>query len=258
MTHACLARSAGLAAGEIHVWNARIDHDDHRATADSLRMLDHGEQARAAQFSSERDRARFIQTHGMLRQVLAGYCDADCASLTFASNCHGKPFLASPANGHDLQFSLAHSGSRCLLALRRQHAIGVDLEQLRELPRALEIARSRFTAAESAALAALRGTRRRDAFFVLWVHKEAMVKALGIDLAHGLGRIEFELDAPAEPRLRAYGQGSSIAQSWSVLRLDPAPGYTAALASPPPIGPVILQDWEVGQRGQRISPSLRL
>ncbi len=59
---------AGLSSGEIHVWTARL-FDDDRATAGLLPILDQEERARAAQFSFERDRTRFIQTHGIVRRI---------------------------------------------------------------------------------------------------------------------------------------------------------------------------------------------
>ena len=43
----------------------------------SRRLLSGEERARAAQFAFEHDRVRFIQTHGIVRRILADYCGAD-------------------------------------------------------------------------------------------------------------------------------------------------------------------------------------
>jgi len=238
MTHPCGDHRPGLSIGEIHVWTARLV-DDHHATADLLRILDQEERARAAQLSFERDRVRFIQAHGIVRRILAGYCDADAAALTFARNRHGKPYLVPPANGPDLRFSVSHSGNCCMLAVRLDHPIGIDVEQVR----AIDIAQSYFTPAEDRALALLQGTARRDAFFVLWTHKEATIKGLGVSLAANLGRLEFDLDPVGSPRLAAWDGDRSVAQSWSIRPLDPAPGYVAAVASVHPIRSLTLQNW---------------
>jgi 4'-phosphopantetheinyl transferase len=256
MTQACLAHRPLLSAGEIHVWNVRLDDDDHQATAGSLRLLDDEERARAARFASERDRVRFIQAHGVLRQVLAGYCDADAASLAFASNRHGKPSLVPRTNARHLHFSLSHSGDRCMLAVRRDHPIGVDVEKLRDLPQAIAIAQRWFTPVESAALAVLQGTERRDAFFVLWAHKEAMVKALGVSLPANLGRIAFDLDRLGKPQLAAWKRDRSIAQRWCVVGLDPAPSQVAAVASAQPIRS--LTSWNWNARGGESCRSARV
>jgi 4'-phosphopantetheinyl transferase len=243
MTHPCVDIRAGLTIGEIHVWTARL-FDDDRATAGLLPILDQEERSRATKFSFERDRTRFIQTHGVVRRILASYGDADAATLIFARNRFGKPYLVSWANGPNLQFSVSHSGNHCLLAVRRDHPIGIDVEKVRDLPQAIDIAQSYFTPRESRALAALRGTARREAFFVLWTHKEATVKGLGISLAANLGRAEFDLDPARGLRFVGWEGNQSVAQSWSILRLDPAPGYVAAVASAHPIRSLTLQNWD--------------
>jgi len=241
MTNSCADRS-GLASGEIHVWTARLS-DDRHAISDSLRLLCGEERARAAQFAFEHDRVRFIQTHGIVRRILADYCGADGATLGFARNLHGKPYLIPQATSPNLQFSVSHSSNCCVLAVRLDHSIGIDVEKVRDLPQAIDIVQSYFTPAESSALAALRGTARRDAFFALWAHKEAVVKGLGISLAAHLGRIEFDLDPACGLRLVAWDGDQSVAQKWSVVRLDPQPGYVAAVASAHPMRSLVLRNW---------------
>ena len=241
MSNPCVDRPA-LSIGEIHVWTAHLV-DEHRATADLLAILSGEESAQAAQFSFERDRMRFIQAHGIVRQILSIYCDADPATLTFARTRHGKPYLIARANGPDLEFSVSRSRNCCMLAVQLDHSIGIDIEKVRDLPQAIDIVQSYFTPVESKALSALRGAARRDAFFALWTHKEAMVKGLGISLAAHLGRIEFDLDPIGGLRLVAWDRDQSVAQKWSVVRLDPAPGYVAAIASAYPIRCLTLHNW---------------
>jgi phosphopantetheinyl transferase len=77
----------------------------------------------------------------------------------------------------------------------------------------------------------------------LWTLKEAMVKGLGVSLAANLARVEFDLDPIATPRLVAWAGDRSVAQRWSILRLDAAPGYVAAVASVHPIRSVTWQNW---------------
>jgi 4'-phosphopantetheinyl transferase len=241
MTHPCVDRPA-LSIGEIHVWTARLV-DEHCATADLLRTLSREERAQAAQFSFERDRVRFIQAHGVVRQILSNYSDADAVTLTFARNHHGKPYLIPRVNGPNLQFSVSRSSNCCMLAVRLDHSIGIDVEKVRDRPQAIDIVQSYFTPAEGRALAALRGTARRDAFFALWAHKEAVVKGLGISLAAHLGRVEFDLDPAGGLRLVARDGDQSVAQKWSIVRLDHAPGYVAAVASARPIRCLTLHNW---------------
>ena len=241
MTPLCEDR-AGLSVGEIHVWTARLV-DDHRVTAALLPLLSRKERARAAEFSFEHDRMRFIQAHGSVRQILSDYAKAGAATLTFARNRNGKPCLVPQANGPKLEFSVSHSSDCCMVAVRLDHPIGIDVEKIRDLPRAIDIAQAYFASAESRALNGLQGTAQRDAFFALWTHKEATVKALGISLAANLARVEFDLYQVGGPRLVAWDGDQAVAQSWSVLRLDPAPGYVAALATAHPIRSLVCKTW---------------
>ena len=220
MTHRCEDR-AGLSIGEIHVWTARFV-DDRRVMAALLPLLSRGERVQAAQFLFEHDRMRFIQAHGNLRQILSEYSNVGAAALTFARNRNGKPCLVPQANGPKLQFSVSHSNDCCMIAVRLDHPIGIDVEKIRDLPRAIDIAQAYFAPAETRALKGLRGTAQRDAFFALWTHKEATVKAL---------------------RLVAWDGDQSVAKSWSVLRLAPTPGYVAALATAHPIRSLVCKTW---------------
>ena len=241
MSNPCVDRPA-LSIGEIHVWTAHLV-DEHRATADLLPILSREERAQAAQFSFERDRMHFIQAHGIVRQILSNYLDADAATLIFARTHHGKPYLIPRANGPHLEFSVSRSSDCCMLAVQFDHSIGIDVEKVRDLPQAIDIVQSYFTPAESKALSALRGAARRDAFFALWTHKEATVKGLGISLAAHLGRVEFDFDPVGGLRLVAWDGDQSVTQRWSVLRLDHVPGYVAAVAGAYPIRSLVLRNW---------------
>jgi 4'-phosphopantetheinyl transferase len=242
MTHPSVDHCQELLFGEIHVWTARV-FDDDRVTAGFLPILDHEERARAGRFCFEGDRRRFIQTHGIVRRLLASYAGADAATLRLARNRYGKPHLILRTNGSNLQFSVSHSGDRCVLAVGLDHPIGIDLEKVRDLPHALDIAQSYFTPGQSRALAALRGAARRNAFFLFWVHKEATIKGLGISLAANLGRVEFALNAAGGLRFVGWEGDQPVAPSWSVLQFDPAPGYVAAVAALHPIRSLSVRDW---------------
>ena len=233
---------AGLSIGEIHVWTASL-LDDQRVTAALLPLLSREERAQAAQFLFEHDRMRFIQAHGSVRQILSDYAKAGAATLTFARNRNGKPCLVPQANGPKLEFSVSHSSDCCIVAVRLDHPIGIDVEKIRDLPRAIDIAQAYFAPAESRALSGLQGKAQRDAFFALWTHKEATVKALGISLAANLARVEFDLDPARGPRLVAWDGDQSIAERWAVRRLDPAPGYIAAVASSHSIRSLVCKTW---------------
>ena len=223
-----------LGEGDIHIWLARLVEDED-CTEKFVSLLDRREAARAARFLYKRRRMHFVQSHGIVRRILAGYAGVgDPADLVFRRSRLGKPRLVAPAAASRLHFSLSHSGDCCILAVRLGQPLGIDLELLHDLPQAFHIARRNFTAAETRMLAGLRGDARRDGFFALWTRKEAVVKAMGASLAANIGRIEFAPDGAGHPQLTSLDGDRSRTRDWFVLGLDIEPGYAAALATARP------------------------
>jgi len=164
---------------------------------------------------------------GSLRGVLAAYLGADPASLGIERDDAGKPHLADGT----LQFNLSHSGETLLIGLSRAQALGVDIERGARRRPWLEIAHRYFTAAETAALAALPADTLARGFLDLWSAKEAVLKAIGRGIAFGLDRVGFALDATgATRRLVHLADEAGTPEQWHVVRLSPLPGVTGALA----------------------------
>lgn len=220
---------ADLKTGEIHVWNAPLPG---RCRTDELsKLLEPEEQARAAAFAFDLDRFRYIHSHSVLRQILSRYIDRDPSELAFDRTPHQKPHLVPKFGDPHLHFSLTHSNRCCLIAVRVGCPVGVDVEELRELPEAASIARRWFSQAESDALARLSGSALLTGFFALWTHREAAIKALGTSLEVGLGELECALDPDGTVRLVSWRGDESIRRRWSVRRLNLARGYLGALAT---------------------------
>ncbi|MFN7783918.1 MAG: 4'-phosphopantetheinyl transferase family protein [Lysobacterales bacterium] len=168
----------------------------------------------------------------LLRAALAPYAGLPAAALRFGREPRGRPFLlesALPA----LQFSLSDTVGGCLLAVANGLRIGVDLERVDRRMPALRLARRYFAASEFDALSALPGHLHEPAFLHAWTAKEAACKATGSGLRDRLDAWVFETDPDGhEPRMQAAPTEAGDAAAWSFLRLQPAPGYTAVLASP--------------------------
>jgi len=240
----CSTRHSTPADGEIHVWTARVIDDD--CLTDGLReLLDTKERVRAARFAQPRHRMSFIQFRAFARQVLGGCLGVPAAEVTFANGRHGKPQLVRGAGRPEIHFNLSHSRDYCVLAARLGCAVGIDLEQVRDMPGSLDIARRHFTRAEAEQLARLDGDARRDAFFALWTHKEAAVKTLGASLAENFERFEFALDPPGQPRLVSFDATQPTPDGLWLRRLDVPPGYVAALASLRPCAKIVSRAWNV-------------
>jgi 4'-phosphopantetheinyl transferase len=139
------------------------------------------ELARADRFYFARDRARFLAGRRALREVLGARTGRAPGALALGYGPQGKPYLQdAPAPA----FNLSHSGGIGLVALLddggdAQAAIGVDIETLRPLPDARELAVANFEPDECEALERLPEPERSKAFLIGWTRKEACLKALG-------------------------------------------------------------------------------
>jgi phosphopantetheinyl transferase len=151
------------------------------------------EQARAERFLCARTARTYRAAHTLKRRVLSHYRpEVAPADWRFDANAWGKPVVAAPLPGP--AFNLSHSGDRIAIAVSDEE-IGVDVECLRPLPHADDVARHVFHARELAWLA--RQPRPLHAFFRLWTLKEALLKAAGTGFSHPPKLLVWEeLDAP--------------------------------------------------------------
>lgn len=120
--------------------------------------------------------------------------------------------------------SLSHSGAHAALACGPAgYALGVDIEQYRRRDM-MSIAQFAFSDREISALLALPEPQRERLFYLLWVMKEALAKALQLPLLEALRSCTF---------LR-QGQGWSAViptrRRWSVLAFEPRPDISLAIA----------------------------
>ena len=167
------------------------------------------------------------------RQWLAERLGELPGGLRLGRSAHGRPMLEAPT-GWDCNWS--HSGGLLAIALGARARVGIDIERERRRPRALELARRFFTAAEADWLATpARGDPSLD-FLRLWCAKEAVLKAHGRGLAFGLDRLGFR-EGGAGLQLAACDPALGDPGRWQVLEIRPAPGFLGAVAWFHPGGP---------------------
>jgi 4'-phosphopantetheinyl transferase len=182
--------------GDVDIWHDWVD--DAREPGDAA-ILDDEERARSERFRFDRDRRRFIARRAFLRRVLARYAGLDPARLQYRTSANGKPELATPGIG--LGFSASHADGLAVVAVAPRGVVGVDVERVRPIPDALELARHLWTDAEYRHLVSITAPLRSAAFLRIWTRKEAYVKLLGNGLSLPLDSFDV-LDA-GERSLRA-------------------------------------------------------
>lgn len=162
-----------LKAEDIHLWCAWLD--DPRLTGPAVEMiLAPDERTRAHHFHFAVDRRRSIAARLVLRHLLGGYLGIEPAAVQFTYGPYGKPALVPPAA---VQFNLSHADPMALLAFTPTRPVGVDLEQLRDMPD-LPLLEERLFPAEG------RGATlpRPQSFYRRWTQMEAAGKYWGTGL----------------------------------------------------------------------------
>ncbi|MCT7972079.1 4'-phosphopantetheinyl transferase family protein [Laspinema olomoucense] len=227
------AEGIKLLPQQVHVWRVELDRNSEEIRQFRA-MLAEEEQKRAARFYFEHDRSRFIVGRGMLRSLLGKYLQVAPDGIEFCYSAKGKPMLANVEQS--LHFNLSHSGGLALYAIASE-PVGIDLEQIRPLSDAEQLAKRFFTPAEAEAIAALSLAQKQAAFLNAWTRKEAYLKATGDGLA-GLDEVEVSLIPGMPAKLLRIQGNSELASNWFIAELHPHPDYVAAVA-------IAGQDWQV-------------
>jgi 4'-phosphopantetheinyl transferase len=221
------AQFSRLEPGCVDVWAVRLDQN--AAPLDWLRsLLSPDERARADRFHFERDRRRFTRARAVLRQLLGEYLGMSAREVRFSYGPNGKPALADA--GASLTFNVSHSHELAVMAFGDGVEIGVDVEAIRAMDDAQDIATRFFSPRESAQLQSLPEAVRTAAFFTCWTRKEGYLKALGSGLAKPLDEFDVTF-APGEAAALAVAGDPRESARWTIAELLPAPGYVGALVT---------------------------
>lgn len=214
----------------VEVCEARLDMPPAETYRLAM-MLSPDESDRAGRHAYERDWRRYVVARGRLRELLAARLNTPPDKIGFSYGKRGKPMLAPPFSRSGLHFNVAHSGELAVYAFSHEGEVGVDVEALRALPDADDIAARFFSAVEYSAYRALDNHHKRIGFFNCWTRKEALLKALGDGLHYPLDAFDVTL-APGEPaRLLRLADTPGENCGWRLTSFVPAPGYVGALAT---------------------------
>ena len=218
-----------LGSNEVHVWRAFLDLTTPQVQG-LEQTLSPEELGRAERYYFQKDRKHFIVARGLLRNILSRYLQIEPYQIRFRYGPHGKPELSGEGGWETLRFNVSHSHGLALYAITRSREIGVDVECIRSVPEAEQIAERFFSTRENAVFRALPPHEKLHAFFNCWTRKEAYIKAIGDGLSRPLDQFDVSL-APGEPARLLHIEGApQEACHWSIQAPTPASGYIAALA----------------------------
>jgi 4'-phosphopantetheinyl transferase len=218
----CVPEGTQLRRGEVQVLAARLPDATDRAAYCLASLLSPSERSHALRFAFSRDRHRYACAHGLLRLLLTAYLECRVDDIVFGRSPYGKPYLTAMP---DLHFNLSDSDGMVLIGVGAAAPLGVDIEAVRHLRSRDELARQFFCVEECRWLSMTAEQHRDAAFFRTWTAKEAVIKALGTGLSTPLD--SFTVEAPADSGARGAIRG--LSGSWTLLHIQPAAGYQAAL-----------------------------
>ncbi|WP_320008056.1 4'-phosphopantetheinyl transferase superfamily protein [Maridesulfovibrio sp.] len=180
------ARRADFCLSEkiVHIW--KIRNEGLRFPAGQLALLSEDERGRASLMANTLLKSRFLTFHVFLRCMLSMYIGSGPQGVCFSYNDYGKPELGS----ENIFFNLSHSGDLAVAAFSGCNELGVDIERVKPVPEAVEIARNFFSRIETRWIGAVNGMERWKRFLRCWVIREACVKAIGTGLSMPLNSFE--------------------------------------------------------------------
>lgn len=186
----------------------RPDEVTDAAELDRYRtLLTDDERARVDRFVFERDRRIQLVARASLRILLAEMTGVPPQDFRFGVSGYGKPFLQFPAEFRNLRFNLSHTRGLIAILIADGVEAGVDVEEIRPMDQAIEVAARFFAPAEVDDLRLLEADAARDRFFQYWTLKESYIKARGLGLSLPLDRFWFDIPGGGLPPRISFAPG---------------------------------------------------
>ncbi|EIM28954.1 4'-phosphopantetheinyl transferase family protein [Microvirga lotononidis] len=145
--------------------------------------LSEDEHQRAKCLAQVRDRRRFVARRSYLRHILASRLGISPAEVELEYGPQGKPRLSHRMPMQELHFGMTRSEELAIVALSNTGEIGVDIEAIRPVAEAEDIAALCFSPPEYESFRSLAPEDRVEGFFRHWTRLEAISKAIGCGLA---------------------------------------------------------------------------
>jgi len=206
-----------------------------------LPLLSADEVERAARYKGPGLRDAFILGRGVTRTILARRLGGDPREISFSYSTYGKPSLPADRGVH---FNVSHSHALLICGLTGAAPLGVDVERVRPMPDAANLAARFFSAAEAERIRSASPESVAPLFFDIWTRKEAFLKATGAGFSRSLGSFTVSSDPAELPRFERIAEPADDPAQWSLRSFVPAESYVGALALRAPVEEVTLHRFD--------------
>ncbi|MBU0505224.1 MAG: 4'-phosphopantetheinyl transferase superfamily protein [bacterium] len=206
-----------LNGNDIHVYyvNTSLFQDQIK---ELFHLLSSTEQNRAQNISHTKQKNTFIITKAFLRKILSQYLGAPEQQISLEIEKNGKPFLGSCHNS-SIQFNLAHSHDKSILAFCLKTPLGIDLEKIRLISHAQKILTKYGSEQEKRSYNAVPEKHKKEAFLRGWTKKEALIKAQGHKMATHANKYAVNFSLFPKDKLFNVEMANENIQSWALYDL---------------------------------------
>ena len=225
--HSRDASTPAFPSNRIDIWKVYLDKPVAGCEAG---VLSPDEIVRAERFHFEKDRIRFMRCRSAVRNLVAAYLEIPAIEIRFDHLANGKPRLVGEQNPRAVQFNVSHSGNMALIAIGREHRLGVDIEKIRFDLDTTTLAERFFSHRERTALRALPDHLRAPGFYACWTRKESFLKATGKGLSFPLADFSVTTHPDRDPEVEDINGNKDAGKQWFLADLDVAEGYRSAVA----------------------------
>lgn len=182
------------------------------------------ERERARRFRFVEDAVRHLLGRALIRRLLAQATGEEAAQVEIECNAYGKPFCSDAG----VEFNVSHAGCWVVLAATRGHAVGVDVEAIKQHTDWVNLAEM-LHPDESHDIAALAASQQQAAFFRCWSRKEAVIKAIGTGLSTPL--TAFRVSVVGEEQDWLLTPPKSLTGDFTSCDMSLAPDYMASVVA---------------------------
>lgn len=208
---------------KIDVW--RISPLRRAGDAAALKALLPSEEVKRIERIGDAARQRAaVTSRAVLRLILAHYTRIPANELLLIAGRNGKPYVDPAQNPEHVTFNFSDSADMAVVAVTRSREVGVDVEQVRIVERAAEIAMRHFPPHTAEQLRSASDTDRSRIFLQNWARHEALLKAK----AGTIWKPDGERANRASSDSQSYVQA---ADAFTVKDLDTGLDYVGALAA---------------------------
>jgi len=181
-----------------HVW--MLELSDLFPEDRYLRDLSKDELSRASRYKYAELKFAFIKRRFFLRNVLSRYIKCPPQELRFSFSDYGKPYISQKENPNSIKFNYSYSKNICILAVNRNHEVGIDIEKLHTIKNPKSLAKQFFCANEISYIENAHSTNECSfRFLQVWTRKEAVLKACGLGISEKLNSIDVIGMNPTHP-----------------------------------------------------------